>query len=500
MKKYLLLYKILFLSITGHAQLTITPGANWVSSGNITVSLQNLDFVNNGAFIAGSSSMKFTGNQNSNIGGTSLPFFNILEIAKTNGVKVSLTTNCSVGSSINFISGQLDLNNSNILLNSSAFIAGESENNRIVGSNGGFVEITQDMNAPASVNAGNLGATISSSADLGSVTIRRGHLPQSGTGLVSSIHRYYLITPTNNSNLNSTLRFRYFDAELNGQNEDALVIYQSNNSGTDWSNLAQTTSNTNANYVEKTGVASLALQTLANNNVQLPDGVTGLVFTGQRKKPVEVTLKWTSETETNMNGYQIQRRLKTEIDFSDRAFVNTLSTGGNSLSQLSYQNIDANSYTDTSFYRLKIMTTNNTFIYSNVIAVAGKTKGGNGGGNPNNRDAGDSAITTTAFTKIIPQTSSLTQRVTVGPNPNNGNFWFSVNGIEKETVATLYTIDGKQIKQFRVVNLQQQQVNSLRTGIYLLKVPGFETQKIIVNSGGNNAPASKPVTDINSKY
>jgi hypothetical protein len=146
------------------------------------------------------------------------------------------------------------------------------------------------------------------------------------------------------------------------------------------------------------------------------------------------------------------------------------------------------------------MTTNNTFIYSNVIAVAGKTKGGNGGGNPNNRDAGDSAITTTAFTKIIPQTSSLTQRVTVGPNPNNGNFWFSVNGIEKETVATLYTIDGKQIKQFRVVNLQQQQVNSLRTGIYLLKVPGFETQKIIVNSGGNNAPASKPVTDINSKY
>ncbi len=498
MKKYLLLYKILFLSITGHAQLTISPGTNWVNSGNISVSLQNLDFVNNGAFIAGSSSMKFTGNQNSNIGGTSLPFFDILEIAKTNGGKVSLTTNCSVGSSINFISGQLDLNNSNILLNSSAMIAGESESTRIIGPSGGFVEITQDMNAPAFVNAGNLGATISSSADLGSVTIRRGHLPQSGTGLANSIHRYYLITPANNTNLNSTLRLKYFDAELNGQNEDALVIYQSNNSGADWSNLSQTTSNINANYVEKTGIASLALQTLANNNVQLTDGVTGLVFTGQRKKPGEVTLKWTSQTETNMGGYQIQRRLKNEIDFSDRAFVNSLAPGGNSASQLSYQNIDANSYTDTSYYRLKILTNNATFTYSNVIAVPVKTKGGGGGnGNGNNITEADM---TSVNSKPVMQTSSMAQKITVGPNPNNGNFWFAVNGINKETTATLYTIDGKQINQFRVVNLQQQQVNNLRSGIYLLKVPGFETQKIIVNGGTNTAPVSNQATDNKSKY
>jgi len=488
MKKYFLLYKILFLSVTGYAQLTITPAANWVNSGNITVSLQNLDFVNNGAFIAGSSSMKFTGNQNSNISGTSLPFFNILEIAKTNGAKVLLTNNSSVSSSINFISGQLDLNNNNILLNSSALIAGESENNRITGANGGFVEITQDMNAPASVNAGNLGATISSSANLGSVTIRRGHLPQSGTSLVNSINRYYLITPTNNSNLNSTLRLRYFDAELNGQNEDALVIYQSNNGGTDWSNLSQTTANTNANYVEKTGVGSLVLQTLANNNVQLPDGVTGLVFTGQRKKPTEVTLKWTSQTETNMSVYQIQRRLKNEIDFSDRAFVNSLAPGGNSTSQLSYQNIDANPYTDTSYYRLKILINNATFTYSNVIAVPGKTKGGGGGnGNGNNITADDM---TAVNSKPMMQTSSLAQKITVGPNPNKGNFWFSVNGIEKEAIATLYTIDGKQIKQFRIVNLQQQQVSNISTGIYLLKVPGFETQKIIVNGGRNAVPQS----------
>lgn len=492
MKKYLLLYKILFLSVTGYTQLTINPGLNWVNSGNITVSLHNLDFVNNGAFIAGNSSMKFTGNQNSNISGTSLPFFNILEIAKTNGTNVSLNSNVSIGSSLNFISGQLDLNNYHLSLTSSAFIAGESENNRITGANGGFIEITQDMNAPASVNAGNLGATISSSADLGSVTIRRGHLQQSGTGLVNSIHRYYLITPTNNSNLNSTLRLRYFDAELNGQDENSLVIYQSNNSGTDWSNLSKTGQNTNGNYVEKTGVAFLTLQTLANNNVQLPDGVSGLVFTGQRKKPTEVQLNWTTQTETNMSGYEVQRRLDNEPDFSPRSFVNSSASGGNSFSPLPYQYKDANPYTGISYYRLKIVTLTG-FSYSNVISVAGKNKGG---GN-NNREVGDDI--TAVNGKTLAQANSSTQKISVGPNPNNGNFWFSVNGIEKETVATLYAIDGKQIKQFRVVNLQRQQVSNIRAGIYLLKVPGFETQKIIVNGGGNGAFESRQAIINNSK-
>ena len=409
----------------------------------------------------------------------------IIEISKTNNAKVLLGRNISIGSSINFISGQLDLNNNNILMTPVANIAGESENNRIIGPNGGFVEITQNMNAPASVNAGNLGATISSSVDLGSVTIRRGHLPQSGTGLTTSIQRYYLITPQNNIGLNATLRIKYFDAELNGQNENTMVFYQSNDNGINWNNLSTTNRNTNADYLEKTGIASLSLQTLANNGV-LPNGVTGLVFTGQRKKPTEVQLNWSTQTEANMSGYQVQRRLKNEIDFSDRIFVNSLAPGGNSLSQLSYQNIDANSYADTSFYRLKIIVLDNSFTYSDVIAVVSKTKGG--GGNPHNNTITDTTVTTMAYGKVFPQNNTLDQKITVGPNPNNGNFWFSVSGIDKETLATLYTIDGKQLKQFRINNLQREQVSGLRSGIYLLKVPGMEAFKITVQGGGNGLP------------
>jgi hypothetical protein len=481
MKKILLLYKILFLSLPAFAQLTISTGTQWVSGGNVNVVISNIDLVNNGTFSAGNSSMKFTGNQNSTIAGTSLPIFSILEVAKTNNAKINLGRNINVGFSINFISGLLDLNNNNILLNPAAYLAGESENTRITGINGGFVEITQNLNGPLSANPGNLGATLTSTANLGNVIVRRGHVPQTGTGLSGSIQRYYSITPQNNSALNATLRLKYFDVELNGQNENILVTYQSNDNGLNWTNLSQNTRNENADYIEKNGLASLSLQTLGNDSSSGP--VSGLVFNATRKKTSEVQLTWSTATETNMNGFEIQRKLDNEVDFSAKGFVNSKAPGGNSLSLLSYSYTDLNSYAGTSYYRLKIVDLNNGISYSDIKAVTGKTKGG-GGKNNNIIQTSDTAVTTFATAKL--QSGNLpVQKITAGPNPNNGNFWFTVSGIDKETTATLYTLDGKVLKQFRVMNLQQQQVNGLRSGIYILKVENLQPFRIIVQTGGN---------------
>jgi len=115
--------------------------------------------------------------------------------------------------------------------------------------------------------------------------------------------------------------------------------------------------------------------------------------------------------------------------------------------------------------------------------VAGKIKGG-GGKNNNILQAGDTALVTKA--KAGSPTGNLAaQKITVGPNPNNGNFWFKVSGIEKETLATIYTMDGKVLKQFHVSNLQQQQVYGLRSGIYILKVENLQPFRIIVQADGN---------------
>ncbi|MEJ8842510.1 T9SS type A sorting domain-containing protein [Lacibacter sp. H375] len=467
MKHYITVLFLFVIFGRTSAQLKIEPGANWIVSGIPSIVLQDIDLVNNGIISSDIGTFRFAGVQNSTISGGNIPGFYLLEIAKTNSAKVLLGNNINVNHSINFISGQLDMNGRNIFLATSAYLNNETELNRVTGAGGGYIQIVQNMNIPNLANPGNLGAFISSSANLGSVTIRRSHLPQTGTGLTNSINRNYAIVPTNNSNLNATLRLKYFDAELNGQNENNLVVYKSTDAGSTWTNLSKTSNDINANYVEKTAVASFALHTVSNNNI-IAGAVTGLTFTGSRKKATEVQLKWSTQTETNMSGFQVQRKLDTEADFTDRSFVNSMASGGNSTTTLSYQLVDANAHTGSSSYRLKIIDKANNVTYSPTIIVAGKTKatgGGNGGGGQgNNREMTDIAEV----------------KVTVGPNPNNGNFWFTVSGIEKETAATLFTIDGKVVKQFKVFNMQQEKINGLRTGVYMLKVQGMETVKIIV--------------------
>jgi len=86
MKKYLILYKLLFIGLGGYGQLTISSGAQWINNGNTTIVLQNIDLVNNGSISAGTGSFKFTGTQNSIISGSSMPLFSILEISKTKGL------------------------------------------------------------------------------------------------------------------------------------------------------------------------------------------------------------------------------------------------------------------------------------------------------------------------------------------------------------------------------------------------------------------------------
>lgn len=480
MKKYFLLYKILFLSLPAFAQLTISPGAQWVNNGAVTINLNDLDYINNGTFVTGNSVMKFSGTNPNNIGGNSSLAFYHLEIAKT-GNKVSLLTDVSINNKVTFTSGLLDLNQKNLVLAASAILNNEKETSRIIGPNGGEVLITVNLNAPNAVNPGNLGAVITSGANLGTITIKRGHVLQNGAGLNTSIQRYFTIISQNNAGLNATLRNYYFDNELNGQNENSLVIYQTTDNGINWSNLSMNSRNTVQNYVEKTGIGNFAKLTLANDTLP-SSSVTGLVFNAIRKKPSEVQLTWSTATETKMNGFEVQRKLDNEVDFSAIGFVNSKAPGGNSLSPLSYSYIDPNSYGGTSYYRLKIVDLNNNISYSDIKTVAGKIKGG-GGKNNTILQASDTALATTAKAELP---AKLTvQKITAGPNPNNGNFWFMVSGMSKETIATLYTIDGKALKQFHVSNLQQRQVNGLKSGVYILKVENLQPFTIIVQADGN---------------
>jgi hypothetical protein len=100
---------------------------------------------------------------------------------------------------------------------------------------------------------------------------------------------------------------------------------------------------------------------------------------------------------------------------------------------------------------------------------------------------------------VAEKTTAIAKKITVGPNPNNGNFWFMVSGIDEDAVATLFTVDGKMIKQFRVGNLQRQQVNEMKSGIYILKVDGLAPFRIVVQ-GGSNPVNNSPVNNSSIKF
>src|SRR5207342_3268404 len=149
-----------------------------------------------------------------------------LYINKTSS-PVALNSDVDVIHNVVFAKGRLDLNGHNLVLSPSGLLVGENEFNHITGLSGGYVSITVPLNAPSGANPGNLGAIITSSKDLGSVVIQRGHSSQTNQGSGKSILRYFNIQPSNNTVLNAVFRFTYLDAELNGLTESSLNMWKS---------------------------------------------------------------------------------------------------------------------------------------------------------------------------------------------------------------------------------------------------------------------------------
>lgn len=448
MKHISLFFVLIFLWLAGNAQLIITPGAQWENIGTVKITLNDIDFINNGSFTANNSVMQFSGSTGSNISGSSATTFYDLEIAKTGLNKLTLLSNIDVASKITFTSGLIDLNQNIISLASNAYLQNESELSRIIGPLGGEVSITLVLGNPSNYNPGNLGAVLTTNVSLGSTTISRGHKTPAGTGLQSAVNRYYNINPSQNTNLDATLRFKYFDAELNAQNENIMEVFKSIDNGATWSNQNFSTRDIAANYVEKIGIPSFSRWTLSSSAaVALP--VTGLQFFAKRISRDKVMLDWKTIQELNNRGFYVERKKENENNFSVIGFVNSIALGGNSSFPLQYSLSDDNTFTGKTFYRLKQTDIDNRFTYSEIRAVNGDAT---------------NAVTLTAW-----------------PIPSAGNFTVSVEGIEKD-VLLIYDMTGKLIRQQNISSSMQQKIYGLTPGTYILRLAGQKEiqQKMIV--------------------
>ena len=352
-----------FMSLSGQLrnEATIT------TASNTYLVIDELDLVNNGTFSQTNGIVRFTGTVNKNISGNNTIQFYKLDLAKTGSAQLVLQKNISVDNEINFISGLLNLNNYNILLGNNALLANENENSRIIGSTGGYVEINTILNAPSSSNPGNLGATISSSSNLGNTIIRRGHQSQTnGSGGGYSILRYYDIIPTNNSALNATLRFQYFDAELNSLDENSLVLWRSPDN-VSWNEMGFTSRNTSTNYVELNGINDFSRWTLSSSGNALP--VQWNSFNGQCIGN-KTRISWRTEMEINSKYFIVQ------ASNNAVAWVNmdTLPAAGNSNAPLLYIYTAASPNSGIAYYRILQQDINGIFKLSPVLRINCDTK------------------------------------------------------------------------------------------------------------------------------
>lgn len=305
---------------SAQSSLLTTSGSSVKTANNAFIVLDNVHVVNNGSFVQanGDGTIKFTGNANINIAGSNIVTFDKLNIDKATGSKVILLQNANVAAQLNFLSGLFDLNNSVLNLGTTGTITGETETTRIFSFGGGYVQVINILNAPVSANPGNLGAIITSTKNLGSVTIRRGHLAQPNvSGTTPGIRRYYDILPAYDNGLKATLRFQYLDAELNGFNEATLELWKQDKKS--WTNQGYTSRSAVNNYVEKTGIASLSRWTLSGaintaakyGNVIYPDAIkenSGIknqvsVWPNPVLQSVNVTIHVTNSSSINLKLY-----------------------------------------------------------------------------------------------------------------------------------------------------------------------------------------------------
>ncbi len=428
----------IFIPIHTRAQnsrLTLQPGSTLtVAGGNLVVN--NTDLLTNGAFNASTGTVVVTGSNNSSLGGLGVPIIQALTLNTTSISTLSLSGNIQVSSAVNFQNGLLNLNGNQLQLTGSGVLQSESETSHLTGPLGGSVTASAAaVSNPDQLNIGNLGAELTTTVNLGAVTITRSQVAATNPGNSSlhGIERTYLIQPQNDAALNATLRLYYLNEELNGDDPSQLNLWTSAD-GVNWSAVGADSYDVTNKYAEKTGIAQLSYWTLSDIADPLP---LTLVSFKAICEGNDAIIQWQTAMESGLEGFVIQR----SADATAWADLGEVAASNNP-SGSSY------TYTDTQpqatdYYRLKIVAQSGTLSYSPVFS----------GG------CADIALPFLVY-----------------PNPTHGQTVARIS-VREATTATLelYGISGQLILQ-REWNLQPGNnqyvlsLGSLASGTYLVKV------------------------------
>ncbi|MFQ5571498.1 MAG: hypothetical protein ACE5G0_17605 [Rhodothermales bacterium] len=224
----------------------------------------------------------------------------------------------------------------------------------------GVLTATRTLNAPNGVNVAGLGATITSSINLSSTVVTRGHEAYT-SGSNQGIARYFAISPTTNTGLNATLVFHYDESELGGAIEVDLRLFRSTDNGVRWTQMGGVPDPT-GNTVTLTGIDAFSHWTLAGEGLLPVELVAFEAFVDGD----EVTLTWATASETNNAGFEVEREMET----GKWKMVGFVEGHGTTLERQTYAHRIEALEPGRYVYRLKQIDFDGTFEYSPEVEVS----------------------------------------------------------------------------------------------------------------------------------
>lgn len=219
------------------------------------------NFVNDGAFVSGASTVTFNGSAPlrtldavQNIGGGQRTTFNNLTVDNPAGVLLGASQ--EVSGVLNLRLGGLNAAGYTLALGSAATVSGTH-------SVMGAVQRTQAFTVGAPYSFGGANETITFT-EIGSVTgLTVNTQSVAPAGLRPAIPRTVTITPVG-ANYNATLRLPYQDAELNGIGEADLRLWR--RGAARWETGGPQVVNAAENWVEQSGITAFSTWALASIN------------------------------------------------------------------------------------------------------------------------------------------------------------------------------------------------------------------------------------------
>lgn len=229
--------------LTVNNDITIAASTTF-AAGNFTHSIYG-NWYNNGNFTASTGTVQFLGSQNTDVYGATT--FNILTVNNTNAsTAIHLHANVSA-SIVNMVSGTMLTGANTITITNTrtgnGIILGHITRTHVFTTGVAYAFEGPDNTVEFSAVSG-VGSV--------SVYVYKGSIIDFPYN--ASVSRTYDITISSGT-YSAALRLHYEDAELNGNNESSLVLWNYN--GTYWLPFGKSANSATANYVEQTGLMNL---------------------------------------------------------------------------------------------------------------------------------------------------------------------------------------------------------------------------------------------------